>query len=248
MSYRLLTLLVSWLVMVSVGSTATAAALTAPGSAPGISHTVHDTRRVAAIGALFHGPVASGDHFCSAGVVDSPAGDLLVTAAHCVSADSGDGLYFVPGYHDGSAPYGAWRLDQVTVAPAWTEGQDPDLDVAFVTVLPHDGREVQDVVGGYPLDTDREPAAVVRLSGYPSTADAPLTCVNRTSAVSASQLRIACTSYGGGTSGSPWVTRDHRVIGVIGGYEEGGDSPDVSYSPYFGPEVEGLYEQAISPS
>jgi hypothetical protein len=34
------------------------------------------------------------------------------------------------------------------------------------------------------------------------------------------------------------------VIGVIGGYEQGGDTPEVSYSIVFGPNVANLYEQA----
>jgi hypothetical protein len=34
------------------------------------------------------------------------------------------------------------------------------------------------------------------------------------------------------------------VVGVIGGYETGGDTPDVSYSVYFGGEVADLFSQA----
>jgi hypothetical protein len=68
---------------------------------------------------------------------------------------------------------------------------------------------------------------------------------------SASQLEFDCDGYTGGTSGSPWVTgfdprtRSGTIVGVIGGYQEGGDSPSVSYSPYFGSGIYQLYEQAI---
>jgi hypothetical protein len=34
------------------------------------------------------------------------------------------------------------------------------------------------------------------------------------------------------------------LIGVIGGYEEGGDSPDVSYGAYLGQAAKALYLQA----
>jgi V8-like Glu-specific endopeptidase len=256
MSHRLLTLLMSWSVMVAVGSTAGAATPTGTGSAPGVSRTVHDTSRTAAVGALFHGPAAAGttvspaalgEHFCSAGVVASPRGNEIVTAAHCLTGGGGGEVYFVPGYHVGSAPYGVWKVDRVTVDRRWSDGQDPDLDVAFATVDSSGGRQVQEVVGGYALGTGRAKTAQVRLTGYPSAGEAPLTCVNRTAPVGAGQLRIACTGYSGGTSGSPWVTRDdHRVIGVIGGYEQGGDSPDVSYTSYFGADVAALYRQAIA--
>jgi hypothetical protein len=61
-----------------------------------------------------------------------------------------------------------------------------------------------------------------------------------------------CGGYTDGTSGSPWVTGFHRrtrtgtIVGVIGGYQQGGDSPAVSYSSYFGPAVQRLYQQAIA--
>lgn len=239
-------LVMSWTVLVAVGSTASAAAVTAGASTLGTSHTVHDTRPFAAVGAIFRGKVsAAGHHFCSAGVVDSPHGDVIVTAAHCVSDTTG-GLYFAPGYHDGTAPYGVWKLGRISLDRRWKGGQDPDVDVAFATVRSPGGREVEDVVGGYSLGTGLGTAATVRVTGYPAATNAPLTCVNRISTYTASQLRIACTAYSGGTSGSPWVTGNHTVMGVIGGFEQGGDSPDISYSAYFGDDIAALYRQALS--
>lgn len=239
-------LMVSWLIVVAVGSSAGAAGLTADTSGPGSSRTLHDTRAVSAVGAIFHGPVSSsGDHYCSASVVDSPGADMIVTAAHCLSGST-DGLSFVPGYHDGEAPYGVWAIGTVTLDPRWRKDEDPAADVAFATVRPLHGRQVQDVVGGYGLETDREPSATIRLTGYPSSADAPLTCENRITAYSATQLRIVCAAYSGGTSGSPWVTRQNTVMGVIGGYEQGGDTPDVSYSAAFGDGVAAEYQEAVT--
>jgi hypothetical protein len=55
-----------------------------------------------------------------------------------------------------------------------------------------------------------------------------------------------------GTSGSPWVTRFNTrsrtgtIVGVIGGYQQGGDTPSVSYSALFGSDIHQLYEQAIA--
>jgi hypothetical protein len=40
------------------------------------------------------------------------------------------------------------------------------------------------------------------------------------------------------------ATHTGTVIGVIGGYEEGGKTPDVSYSPYFGSDIAQLYATA----
>lgn len=61
---------------------------------------------VATVGALFaesSGKLSS--HFCTASVVDSPHGDLAITAAHCVTGTSGQ-IAFVPGYANGTEPYG----------------------------------------------------------------------------------------------------------------------------------------------
>jgi hypothetical protein len=37
-------------------------------------------------------------------------------------------------------------------------------------------------------------------------------------------------------------------VGVIGGYQQGGDTPSVSSSAYFGPGIQQLYQQAIAAS
>ncbi len=233
----------SWLVLVAVGTASSASAVAAAGPAPGVPYTVHDTRRTSEVGAVFRGPVRPGGHFCTASVVDSPHRDLVVTAAHCLGGGT-SGLRFVPGYHDGIAPYGVWRLGRIVADRRWTERQDPRLDVAFATVRRAHGRRVQDVVGGHPLRVHAAPDAVVRVTGYPSAAEAPLTCVNRALAVSGGQQRITCAAYTGGTSGSPWLAGDGAVVGVIGGYQQGGDTADVSYSARFGDAVAALYRRA----
>jgi V8-like Glu-specific endopeptidase len=243
---RNVALVLGWLVVVAIGSTASAAALSASATAQGTSHSVHNTQAIATVGAVFHGEVSTdGDHFCTASVVKSASKDLLVTAAHCVSNGTDD-LYFVPGYHDGKAPYGVWKLDKATLDPRWTNDEDQDLDVAFVSVQPLGGRHVQDVVGGYTLGINKTYTSTVRLTGYPSDEDAPITCVNRVSAYSSTQLRIACTAYSGGTSGSPWLTGGNTVMGVIGGFQQGGNTDDVSYSAYFDNDIAALYRQATA--
>jgi hypothetical protein len=41
-------------------------------------------------------------------------------------------------------------------------------------------------------------------------------------------------------------SRTGTIVGVIGGYQEGGDTPSVSYSVRLGAAVHDLYEQAVS--
>ena len=72
---------------------------------------------ISQVGALFQGAWQSNPHFCSASVVDSPSGDVIATAAHCLSGNGQD-LEFVPMYHDGQAPYGAWDVTSASSASA----------------------------------------------------------------------------------------------------------------------------------
>jgi V8-like Glu-specific endopeptidase len=208
------------------------------------------------VGALFeHGP--SGNHFCTASVVSSHGQNLLITAAHCINGGKGSSGYdsdivFIPDYRDGQEPFGVWTPAKLIVAPQWASSSDPDFDVGFVVLEPHDGKNIQQVLGASRLGTDQGYQYLVHVTGYPNSEDVPITCVNWTSRFSETQLKFACAGYTGGTSGSPWVTKfiagSHTgtIVGVIGGYQQGGDTPSLSYSVRFGPAILDLYRQAVT--
>jgi len=222
----------------------------------GTSRTAKPTTTNARVGALFS-QSADGDHFCTASVVHSSGKDLLLTAAHCVHGGQGGSygsdLVFVPGYRDGDVPQGQWPVTRIVVDQRWISSSDPDLDVAFVTVGQVGGKNIEDVLGGNTLGVNQGFGKVVRITGYPSTASTPISCFNRTTQQSQYQMKIACQGFPGGTSGSPWLVRfdgakgTGTVIGVIGGYQQGGDTADVSYSPYFDQDVQTLYDRAVAP-
>ncbi|MEU8437255.1 serine protease [Streptomyces sp. NPDC029216] len=195
------------------------------------------------VGALFAGG-PDGGHFCTASVVRSAGRDLIATAAHCLGYP--DTTVFAPGYRDGEAPYGLWRLTRAYVAPGWADGRDPDDDIAFATVAPDgDGRTgaVEDVVGAFPVAAAQPGDVTVTVLGYPSILDAPLSCSNATGLFSPTQRRIDCPDLSGGTSGSPWLAGG-ALAGVLGGYEGGGSVPEVSYSAVMGDEALALYREA----
>lgn len=216
----------------------------------------HNSRAFAgtpAVGALFTtqaGKLAS--HFCTASVVDSPNGDLAVTAAHCVSGISGN-VVFVPGYHDGVAPYGVWTVTKVYVDRSWQSSSDPDDDIAILRVgQPGSSVPIQDVTGADQLAAGTPARQLVEVIGYPDTGTEPVTCQNWTRQPMADQLEFDCGGYTNGTSGGPFLagvsaaTGQGTVIGVIGGYEQGGDVPEISYSPVFGANVAALYRTAVA--
>jgi V8-like Glu-specific endopeptidase len=209
----------------------------------------------AVVGALFTGGL-SGGHFCTASVVVSPGRDLLITAAHCIY-DGNTGGYaknvvFVPGYHGGKAPYGIWTASRLLVAPQWQKSADPDYDVGFIVLQSLHGREIQQVVGGNGMGTDTGYRYRVRVTGYPDATSEPVSCVNWTTGESATQLQFDCGGFTDGTSGGPFVTQSgapsptSTVVGVIGGYQQGGDTPSVSYSALFGAGSHQLYQQAAA--
>ncbi|WP_438487029.1 trypsin-like serine peptidase [Streptomyces sp. S186] len=225
---------------------------TAPPS-NGNAYTPRRTEENARIGAVFEKD-DRGAHFCTASVVQSPGRNMLITAAHCAfDADSGkpvDDLVFAPDYRNGDEPTGLWKVNKVMVDDRWAKSQDEDLDVAFLTLDAKQGKEIQDVLGGNTLGIDRGFDNEVKVTGYPTSRDTPISCQNRTTKFSDTQLRIQCTDFEGGTSGSPWLAdydpKSHTgtVIGVLGGHEGGGDEDDVSYAAYFDDDIAALYKRA----
>lgn len=227
-------------------------AATAPAD-DGNAYTPRRTEQNARVGAVFEKD-DSGDHFCTASVVQSPGRNMLITAAHCAyDADAGstvNDLVFAPDYRDGDEPTGLWKVKKVIVDDRWAKSQDEDLDVAFLILDKKDGKQIQDVLGGNTLGIDRGFDNEVKITGYPTSRDTPISCQNRTTKYSDTQMRIQCTDFEGGTSGSPWLAdydpKSHTgtVIGVLGGHEGGGDQDDVSYAAYFDDDVAALYRRA----
>jgi V8-like Glu-specific endopeptidase len=206
-----------------------------------------------AVGALFtRSGGRLGAHFCTASVVSSPAGNLLITAAHCMQGRSPGDVVFAPGYHNGRFPHGIWAVTRVYVDRAWATSQNPDDDVAFL-IAGRPGTHIQQHTGAEILRIDRPPQ-MVRVIGYPDATNRPITCTAPARRFGARQMVFDCGNYTNGTSGGPFLahvdpaTGDGWVIGVIGGYQQGGDTPDVSYSPRFLAPVLALYQAATSVS
>ncbi|MFF3939310.1 trypsin-like serine peptidase [Streptomyces phaeofaciens] len=231
-------------VLLAVTSASEAAADGGPGPL-GVTTVAVATAESARVGALFGSGGLGGGHFCTASVVHSARRDLLVGAAHCLR--TGDDLFFAPGYRDGRAPYGVWKVSRVFLSDGWASGRDEDSDVAFAAVRARAGKRVEDVVGGNRFAAGTATGATaVTVTGYPDSGEVPVRCTNRPAAHSRTQQRIDCPGFTGGTSGSPWVNADGQVVGVLGGHERGGATADISYSVVLGAEAAKLYRHAAT--
>jgi V8-like Glu-specific endopeptidase len=222
------------------------AALIAPKGTP----TAVKFTGVATVGALFY-TTGSGKHFCTASVVNSTAGDLVLTAAHCVySTAYAANIAYVPRYHSGIRPYGTWAVQAITVAAGWRTAHDPNLDFAFLAVAPLGGKKVQAVTGGLTLGVNRSYAHAIEVIGYNDTDDLPVRCSTWSFEFRPGQQEFYCHDFRDGTSGGPWISSYNAstgtgvVRGVIGGYEEGGYYEWASYSAHFGAAIQALFWQA----
>lgn len=214
------------------------------------------TLATSSVGALFTLSGGQlGSHFCTASVIHSPTRDLLVTAAHCLAgypaAPLGE-IAFVPAY-DGAAPLGIWNVTRIFVDAGWAASANPDDDVAFLTVARSSGgTRVEDVTGAADLGAGQPAAGTVSVVGYPDSQDQPILCKNNVRPFSPSQIEFDCDNFTNGTSGSPLLaaaspaTGTVTVIGVIGGYQQGGVNPDVSYAASFGQNIQALYRTAVA--
>jgi V8-like Glu-specific endopeptidase len=212
---------------------------------------------VKTVGALFFTTGTGQDHFCTASVVNSLTLDLVLTAAHCVAY--GDDTFaqdvvYVPQWHNGVSPYGAWPVQNITVTSSWDQNQnDVNADFAFLKVAPPsgDGLPVQLVTGGLTLGSylgyDHSNITVI---GYNNTDNRPIICATQSFYGMPDQEEFYCNNYNDGTSGGPWiiglnpVTGSGVVFGDIGGYDQGGDYPWYSYSSYYDATIDNLFVQA----
>ena len=172
-------------------------------------------------------------------MIASRTGDLVITAAHCVSG-TGAGWRFAPAYHDGVEPYGSWDVVGLYGAPAWVHSTLASSDYAILKVAPRviQGRKLtlQSIVGANRLSTAPAKGETVTIPAYAfGSNDRPVTCTVRVR-YQGIYPAFTCNPYVGGTSGAPWLEHtqgETTVVGVIGGLHQGGCTPVTSYSAPF---------------
>ncbi len=175
-----------------------------------------------ASGKLFF-TIGSATYVCSASLIKR---GLVVTAAHCV-ASFGKGQYysnwqFVPGYRNGSAPYGTWNAASAWVLSSYVNGSDPcssagvvcQDDVAVLVLQPQSGSYPGTHTGWYGYGTDGygfTAGALTQVTqiGYPMCLDNGSYPERNDSLGFTSTPNSNDTVIGslmcGGSSGGPWL-------------------------------------------
>ena len=225
-----------------------------PSPSPSPTPTAVSFRGTPAVGALFITVKGQLQHFCTAAVVQSKHADLAITAAHCMLGrrlGRKSSVTFAPGYHDGKFPFGRWIVRYEYVDRNWRLHQDANDDVAFL-LIGQPGRQIEKHTGGEKVETNVPLPETVQVIGYPDSTERPVRCAGparRLHLTGYRQMVFDCGGYTNGTSGGPFLlpatkTSPTEVIGVIGGYQQGGYTPSVSYSPIFIGNVAALFKRA----
>jgi hypothetical protein len=197
---------------------------------------------------------------CSGSVLNTSAGNVVLTAAHClVDADTGmsaSNLVFVPGFRDGTAPFGEWPATSFVVPAQWQNSVGPTHvnpgdeagDMGMMRIAGRsDGATVQTVVGAAGIAFNQARNQTYMQYGYP--AESPYDgsrLYENTSALRATDTTFSPPTMGissdftPGSSGGPWLVGCFPVALSVTDYSYT-DQPDVMYGPYFGSIAEGLF-------
>jgi hypothetical protein len=207
------------------------------------------------------------DYVCSGSVIKSPHGDVVLTAGHCVidpetGTVTSSEMVFIPGYRNGTAPYGIWRAEFFTTTETWKKTAKAGStaneggDLAFVDLKDNgEGESVEEVVGSLGINFDQACNQVYTQFGYPAEAPyngeilyshtASYAGPDTNSAFSPVPMKIA-SDFTRGSSGGPWAIGVGIAPTVQSltayGYE---NQPGFLYGPYFGEAARKAYGAAF---
>jgi V8-like Glu-specific endopeptidase len=175
-----------------------------------------------AAGKLFFDITSKGYSWCSGSMIKP---GVVVTAGHC-AAEFGkkafhSGWEWVPGYSDGSAPYGVWTVAEAYVLTSYYNGTDScaqsgvicEDDVAVLVLNTQKSEYVGNTVGwfGYWYGGGFTSGGLAQITqlGYPGGLNSAL-YMERTdsqgyTSSADSNNHIIGSNENGGSSGGPWV-------------------------------------------
>jgi V8-like Glu-specific endopeptidase len=207
-------------------------------------------------GKVFFTKAGGGNFVCSGTAVLAANDATVLTAGHCV-ADNGafvTNLSFVPGYRNGTAPYGVWAASAVGSTPQWIAAENFKYDVGVAVMARNSsGEELEDVVGARGILFNQPVSGTVRSYGYPAGppfdgsklfgCDAPLGALDLNPLLPPGgplPMQVVCDMTGG-SSGGGWVTDSgNGSVISVNSYKYQGQ-PIFMYGPQLTGVAETLY-------
>jgi V8-like Glu-specific endopeptidase len=235
------------------GSTPPAAAIASAANAladEGLQLTAAITESAVVGKVFFHNPSDGLDYTASAGALNSPSKQLVITAGHCVHGGSGGtwmtNWVFVPRYRSGARPFGTFSAKQFRTFDAWINNSDLGRDVAMVTTFPLNGNKLVDVIGGNGLNWNWPRNVDITTLAYPSnfnSGEIQQWCQGATSDGGGYTIKIRC-NFGGGASGGPWLMSFDNATGrgQVDGVMSTVDSAGFNRSSYFDDAVKAMFD------
>ncbi|WP_432513659.1 trypsin-like serine peptidase [Kineococcus sp. SYSU DK001] len=210
----------------------------------------------------------AGKYECTASSVDSPKGNVVVTAGHCLTENgkASTNVVFVPGLDGTVEPLGRFSIGKMFTTTQWqTQDQSSaaalNFDIGFAVASPRDGRSLKDAVGAYGIDfTDT--LSRVTVLGYPGKTLNPDGSVEvdgstlqycagwefTDSGPGSTTDRATLCDLAGGSSGGPWLrdfdpaTGAGTVTSVVSFSYDNNSS--VLYGPLLGEAAKAVYTEA----
>ena len=193
------------------------------------------------------------NYVCSGTALLSGNKSVVWTAGHCVhdgAVNFHTNWAFVPGYADGSRPYGTWTARSLLTTNGWATRGDFSYDEGAAVVSLSGGRALTDVTGGRNIAFNTARNQTYASHGYPAASPfngqrlwvctSPLR-YNDTSANPAT-MGIDCNMTGG-SSGGGWIANGSVTSVNSYGYRT---LPNVMFGPYMGSVAQSLYTAASS--
>ncbi|MGH4028832.1 trypsin-like serine peptidase [Actinomycetota bacterium Odt1-20B] len=192
---------------------------------------------------------------CSGSSVTSQNGSTVITAGHCVKYQGSwhTNWTFVPGYHDGQAPYGTWSATKTLATDQWAASEEMNYDVGLAVVAPLNGKKLADTVGAQGLEFNGAYNKPMYAFGYPAAAPYDGSKLIYCSGTSGKDFlltkdhSLGCNMTGG-SSGGPWFRSFNESTGT--GLQSSVNSfgytflPNTMFGPYFGNEAKAAYDKA----
>lgn len=217
----------------------------------------YQVRKTRKFPARTHGKVFATDRVgayqCSATVVTAENKSTVFTAGHCVR-DFGwaKRFLFVPGFRNGSKPFGKFPARDLFVAPQWARSENRKFDIGAAVLRRNGaGNEVQRAVGARGIAFNQRRQQRYKELAYPAAppfngqllfaCESPYGGSDLFPAPGPPPLRFGC-DLTAGASGGGWVVRNEFLTSVDS-YAYIGE-PEHVYGPYFGKAAKNLWKRA----